>query len=228
MFVKVNIASIDQVDPDESVLSLDEKSRLQKSSNERVRSARLKSYSFARQVLGEHLNVEPRDLSIERTRLGQPLLRGAGRKTNYSVSHSGGLIAIAISDDCEVGLDIQKIEGFNPKVFDQILSSRENLQTRDRGVDTFFSTWTLKEAALKCVGSGLTIPMTALEVVHGTGPTDQILFIENRVPANTADSVRRMAGQILSTQRLPMSDGYAASLAWPSLAGDVLVKLIKT
>lgn len=71
----------------------------------------------------------------------------------FNVSHSGNTAAIFVNDDAEVGLDIQKIKEFDGKLINYVFSKEEK-----KGVYSdkdFAVRWTMKEAAVKCVGTGL-------------------------------------------------------------------------
>ena len=70
----------------------------------------------------------------------------------FNVSHSGGKIGIYISDDYDVGFDIQRIAGYNEKLKNYAFSGEK------AGIDSdadFAVFWTMKEAAIKCLGGSV-------------------------------------------------------------------------
>ena len=91
---------------------------------------------------------------------GKPSLPGSG--FFFSKSDSGGRTAFALSDEGEIGLDLQKIlpykdrydrladRFFRPEERDFLLS----LDTPERA-EAFFRLWTVKESYLKFTGKGL-------------------------------------------------------------------------
>jgi hypothetical protein len=97
---------------------------------------------------------------IEKGPAGKPFLPGSGHYFNKS--DSGAFTAFALSDEGEVGLDLQKIlpykdrylrlseRFFCPEEKDALLSLKEE----ERG-DYFFRLWTVKESYLKFTGKGL-------------------------------------------------------------------------
>lgn len=91
---------------------------------------------------------------------GKPSLPGSG--FCFNKSDSGSLTAFALSDEGEIGLDLQKIlpyrdrhdrlaeRFFRPEERDFLLS----LNKEDRS-EAFFRLWTVKESYLKFTGKGL-------------------------------------------------------------------------
>ena len=71
----------------------------------------------------------------------------------FNISHSGDKVGIFLSDSCEVGFDIQHIKNYNAKLSDYVFVEEEKAGLKD-GTD-FAVRWAMKEAAAKCVGSGL-------------------------------------------------------------------------
>lgn len=91
---------------------------------------------------------------------GKPSLPGSG--FFFNKSDSGTYTAFALSDEGEIGLDLQKIlpykerymrlaeRFFRPEEKDRLLS----LEEKDRA-EAFFSLWTVKESYIKFTGKGL-------------------------------------------------------------------------
>lgn len=79
---------------------------------------------------------------------------------HFSISHSGNLVTAAVSDG-EVGIDCEKIRKINLKVAEKHFTEAElNYINRepDKTQKRFFEVWTAKEAYLKKIGAGLTVP----------------------------------------------------------------------
>lgn len=74
----------------------------------------------------------------------------------FNLSHSGEM-AVCILSNNEVGIDIEKMRKYNPKVADKILSDEEweFLQKSEQRDKDFIKFWTLKEAYGKYTGKGL-------------------------------------------------------------------------
>lgn len=71
----------------------------------------------------------------------------------FNVSHSGDKVGIFLSDEAEVGLDVQKIKEWDDKLINYAFSEEEKKGVK--GNAEFTKLWTMKEAAAKCIGTGL-------------------------------------------------------------------------
>ncbi len=82
----------------------------------------------------------------------KPLIKGC----SFSISHSGSLVACAVSREGAIGLDVEFPREVNKAHFRHCFTNLEWLNiTSDTSYDTFYSYWTQKESVLKAVGVGL-------------------------------------------------------------------------
>ncbi len=81
----------------------------------------------------------------------------------FNFSHCKFGVVCAISKQ-EIGVDIQNISQYNPKVLSQVLNLREQEMVENSSCpeETFFMLWTLKESYLKAIGTGLTKSMKTI------------------------------------------------------------------
>ncbi len=137
-----------------------EQARLRRLRSESKRLEFLVGRSMLRRILGEHLDVRPADVRLEYGRHGKPKLRG--EELMFNLSHSGNCAIVAIGADGRVGVDI---EHRRPRRPFRELSRRFFAEAEDRWLaalpgadraDGFYRVWTLKEAYLKAIGTGLT------------------------------------------------------------------------
>lgn len=70
----------------------------------------------------------------------------------FNISHSKGYVAF-VMDVVPIGIDIEKIRDFNPKLIDFISNEEEQKYIRSAG--NFYEIWTNKEALVKACGSGI-------------------------------------------------------------------------
>ena len=81
---------------------------------------------------------------------GKPLLNS---KYNISISHSHEIAAIAISDNCKIGLDVQLKENKILNIRNKFLHKSEILNIgEDPSIDILTMIWTSKESIYKAVG----------------------------------------------------------------------------
>jgi 4'-phosphopantetheinyl transferase len=98
---------------------------------------------------------------------GKPELDGAGPKLRFNLTHTRGLAACAVTASGDLGIDV---EGVDPAVDglelarqffalqEAALLARVPVAQRDV---VFCRLWTLKEAFIKAVGQGLSMPLDA-------------------------------------------------------------------
>lgn len=75
----------------------------------------------------------------------------------FSISHCRTAVAVAVDDECEVGIDIESIRHADEALIQRTMNEQEQelicqAQEPDRMFTTF---WTQKEAVLKARGTGL-------------------------------------------------------------------------
>jgi 4'-phosphopantetheinyl transferase len=100
--------------------------------------------------------------SITLTRHGKPYFKG--HQLSFSISHAGDVVVCAVSLFHRVGIDIEQIvnidlDAIKTTVDDQAL---DHITGEREAGPAFFHYWTRKEAVLKAVGCGLSIPLSAV------------------------------------------------------------------
>ena|GEM_PF-6857389 len=88
---------------------------------------------------------------------GKPYLVGRD-DVHFNLSHTRGMIGVAISAHHPVGIDVQRSDReVSMALAERVLSPDEMCQYQERGQkpELFFAFWTLKEAVAKYTGEGL-------------------------------------------------------------------------
>lgn len=162
-----------------------------------------------RLILGHYLSREPEHLRFCYNTYGKPALADNEAQWRFNVSHSHGLALYAITRGREVGVDI---EYMRPQVAAGHVAERffspQEVRTlrslpREQQVQAFFDCWTRKEAFIKAVGEGLTLPLDQFDVSLTPGKPAALL----RTRWNPAEATRWLL------QALEPGPGYAAALA---------------
>jgi phosphopantetheinyl transferase len=96
-----------------------------------------------RSVLSQYLDEDPAAIELRLGERGKPMLADPDVALHFNLSHSGGLVLIAVCRDLEVGVDIQWMR--KPR-------------GRERPAE-FYAEWTRREAIAKCHGVGLWGPL---------------------------------------------------------------------
>ncbi len=125
----------------------------------------LASHAFLREVLGERLGIEPGLVCLEKESGGKPRLSGKeGGRLFFNLSHSGGHAAVALSEDAEVGVDIERVEhGLDWEqtagtwLAEKEVGALRALPGEDSRLEGFFRLWCAREAVAKALGKGLSL-----------------------------------------------------------------------
>jgi len=198
-------------DDAEAMLSVDERQRRQSFLTPDLRRRFLAARSGLRLVLARHLDRNPRALSFSSNEFGKPRLMG-GKPVHFNLSHSGERAVLAVSDDVEVGIDLEQIRAIEHVDLARRYFHRNEVAAIERLRDTqeqhhaFFRIWTLKEAVVKALGTGLSTPLDSFEISIASSRPAMA-----RAPMN--------APRTWWLQQATM-DGYCLALAVPGV-GDV-------
>jgi 4'-phosphopantetheinyl transferase len=124
------------------------------------------SRALMRTVLADQLDCKAQDLRFSANGFGKPILQ-VEPSVHFNLTHSHGAVALAVSKDREVGIDIEdrqrKVEylALAERYF-AAAEARHLQQVSDLNLrDAFFAIWTLKEAYVKAIGRGLSFPLDA-------------------------------------------------------------------
>ena len=209
---KINLD--DAIDATTSLLGLlseQERDQARRFYHKRDRSGYVISHVTLRVLLGGYLDVHPEAITFALTAEGKPyLLPLPGRDTiGFNLSHSGGFAVIGIASGQEIGIDLEYVDWSFPiaEAARQVLTDREfdtlaSLPDRLR-VPAFYRFWTMKEAYLKGVGTGVSREMDSFEISLLPGKS---------VYHCCAAEVSKDAGNWMLLE-LPLIPGYASALA---------------
>jgi 4'-phosphopantetheinyl transferase len=129
------------------------------------RNEHLVARTLCRQVLGELLDVPPRELRFVTEERGRPLLHpDYAAPLTFSISHTDGLVTLAVCHDAEVGSDAENCDRATDtdSLMERVHCSEERAYIRRAGEEAertrrFLHCWTLKEAVLKSTGMGIAV-----------------------------------------------------------------------
>jgi 4'-phosphopantetheinyl transferase len=156
------------------------------------RVAYLFAHAVLRNVLSQYLRCPPGDLEFDVNAFGKPFLgktAGAG-KLEFNLSHAGSLIVIGLSANRSIGVDVEELHivsdfsliaesYFTPEecrfVFQQASSDQEW---------AFFRCWTRKEAYIKAIGQGLSIPLNSFDTLIPYGQAGRLLVGAADIPGD--------------------------------------------
>lgn len=119
-----------------------------------------------RLLLGRYLTCSPKDLCFRCSPCGKPELDDPAGDTpiRFNVSHVHGMALIAVAHGRALGVDLERVQvdknlefkgrwAFHSDELDALPTGKCNY-----GHAAFYLLWTQKEAYLKAIGVGLTVP----------------------------------------------------------------------
>lgn len=114
-----------------------------------------------RRVLAAYLGGEPAAIELRPGEHGKPALEEWPPRLHFNLSHSGNLALIAVTRDCEVGIDLEHEDG--ERDFARLAGRFLDTEQADaihsappgKRAAAFYAAWVRCEAIVKCHGAGL-------------------------------------------------------------------------
>jgi len=141
------------------------------------RLAFVAAHALKRLALAEVLSGQSaRTLQFSANYFGKPFLTG-GDEIQFNLSHTTGLVALAVSLRAPVGIDVEMLGStvLHREAMLSVLNATERAAL-SYAVDwehDFLALWTAKEAVIKAEGKGLSLPLSKIEIHqdHALGPS---------------------------------------------------------
>lgn len=191
------------------ILSQAEIERAERFYFQKDRDRYLITHGALRAILGQYLNENPQDLTFTYDHHGKPYLENYSPGLFFNLSHSRDLALICVTMKRAVGIDIEyeREEIEIEQIAAQFYSPYENklllsLPLPERRA-AFFTGWTRKEAFLKALGNGITLPLDQFDVSLIPGEPPRLLKVA-WAPEETNN---------WSLQDILPGAGYSAALA---------------
>lgn len=165
----------------EAVLSSDERERATRLWLERDRRRSIVAWGLLRMTIGGLVGKDPASLELRRDSMGKPVLEGG---PSFNLSHSGEHILIAAAPEGRVGVDVEVVRPLpDVDTLAEMTLAPDEVESlgaldpsqRERA---FFRIWTRKEALIKALGAGLSIPLNSFSVSPAAGSHPTLLRLD--------------------------------------------------
>jgi 4'-phosphopantetheinyl transferase len=161
------------------LLNADERSQHVRFLLEDDRKRYLVTRGMARTVLSKYVDVSPEDWSFLKDGFGRPHIADRhgvdACSLSFNISHTRGLIAMAVTSRRAVGVDVEQIVArqvsmgvANSNFAPEEIADLACVPT-DQQQDRFFEYWTFKESYAKARGLGMSMPLEKFGFRLGDG-----------------------------------------------------------
>jgi len=170
-----------------ALLSDAERHRARRFAFDRDASRFIVARARLRQLLAARLGVRAQAVEFEYGAYGKPVLsrRFADSDLHFNVSHCDDVAAYAFSGGHAIGIDVEAVREISDadNIAARYFSRLENATYRslkpcDRPLG-FFNCWTRKEAFVKALGDGLSMPLDRFDVTLAPGDPAKVLRVED-------------------------------------------------
>lgn len=152
------------------LLNDEERARAARFAFEEDREAYVAAHGLLRVELSRRVALAPQDWRFGVGAHGKPYLLDPPRDLRFNMSHTRGMVAVALAEGVDVGVDVEPSDRraesmklakrfFAPEEV-ALLAGVEGEARRDM----FFAIWTLKEAVVKATGQGLSRALDSFSI----------------------------------------------------------------
>ncbi len=169
------------------ILCEDERRKAAQFSFQEVREPFIVGRAVLRGILGRYLQVDPERVRFSYGPHGKPAIAPecGGEGISFNMSDSCGLAIYAVARGRQVGIDLERMRSDVPcermakRFFAEAELKALMALPADQRQEGFFNCWTRKEAYLKAIGKGLSVPLKNVTVSLAPSEPAVILAIQD-------------------------------------------------
>lgn len=193
---------------DHAMLSEGELNKALRFHRAKDRSLYVAAHTMLRLILSGYTGLRPDKIILTAEPGRKPVLADGMPSIAFTLSHTEGCIAIAVSRSKHIGIDIEEKQAFVEwqSIAHHYFSPAEQkaLQHSPDDVALFYTFWTRKEAFLKAIGLGLVDDLPGIDTSNLKGT---FRLEDNRLEKDTAG--------IWHINTYPLEPDFCLSLAFP-------------
>jgi 4'-phosphopantetheinyl transferase len=201
-----------------ALLAHDERERAARFRFDRLRYSYTVTRGALRILLGRYLGADPAGIGFLYGSKGKPRLDPPA-PIEFNVSHSGTLAVYAFTKVRELGVDVEQIrpladmQGVAARFFCAEESAELMALPSASRTQAFFLCWTRKEAYLKAIGDGLSVPLDGFRVTLRPGEPASMVHLAQDAAAAAAWTLHDLS----------LAPEYAAALAYRDVPRPLVV-----
>jgi 4'-phosphopantetheinyl transferase len=201
-----------------ALLSEDEHQRASRFHFESDRRRYVVGRGVLRTILSSYIKKLPASLAFSYGAYGKPVL-SCHTDLAFNLAHSGALGLVAVTRSVRIGVDLELMRpeidfiGIAESYFSpREIAVLQSLAPEHR-CQCFYDCWTRKEAYIKALGAGLSIPLDRFDVTNAPGEPARLI----------ADRAYPLMTRSWTLKELPVGEGYAAAAAVEATVGNWLL-----
>ncbi|HFD79967.1 MAG TPA: 4'-phosphopantetheinyl transferase superfamily protein [Gammaproteobacteria bacterium] len=164
-------------------LSDEESSRMRRLKIAHHRHSYLVAHGLLRHTLSRYVDIAPEDWKFSHGRHGRPeIANPSAPPLRFNLTHTEGLTGCIVTLHADCGIDAEQLttrhatSDIARRMFsEEECRELERLPAREHTA-YFFEHWTLREAYVKAIGTGISFPTNRLRFVTGHGGVARVLF----------------------------------------------------
>jgi 4'-phosphopantetheinyl transferase len=207
-----------------SWLSPDENARAERFHFDEHRRAFILGRGVLRALLGRLLAMPPAQIQFSYGPKGKPGLADSSLPMRFNTSNSGNLAVYAFTEGCDIGIDVEQVRPipemehiaerfFAPHETSELMALPEPDRPR-----AFFNCWTRKEAYIKAVGDGLSVPLDSFRVTLRPGAAAEVLCLGGSIEAAKSWTLHAFAPAL----------GFVGAIAYPGRPREIAFDSLAT
>jgi 4'-phosphopantetheinyl transferase len=167
-----------------ATLSREEQQRAARFRSIELRERWTVAHGALRCILAAYARCEPGALVFREGTHGKPALTRPVADIPFNLSHTNGLALVAIAGNGRVGIDAEtvrseiEVEDLSRRFFAPAEAAEILALSRVAQPAAFFTCWTRKEAFVKALGGGLSVPLNRFQVSIQSDQPARLLWVD--------------------------------------------------